>query len=222
MFTGLIESQGIITRVERIAGGMRIEVYAPDFGRDMAIGDSIAVDGVCLTVAKFIRGAFIADVSAETLSRSSLQHLRQGSKVNLERALRLSDRLGGHIVSGHVDAVGRLEMRQPQGEFTVYRFSFPPQLAPFIVAKGSVAVDGISLTVAALEDDWFAAAVIPATEKVTTLPEKPIGSPVNLEVDMLAKYVQRFVSQYMGDDSSGGGPRKRGLGDMLRDLTDGR
>ncbi|MDO9108012.1 MAG: riboflavin synthase, partial [Coriobacteriia bacterium] len=112
MFTGLIESEGIITRIERASGGIRLEVYAPEFGRDMAIGDSIAVDGACLTVIKFIRGAFIADVSEETLNRTTLGEMRQGNKVNLERALRLSDRLGGHMVSGHIDGVARLVMRQ--------------------------------------------------------------------------------------------------------------
>jgi len=226
MFTGLIESQGIITRIERVSGGIRIEVYAPEFGRDMAIGDSIAVDGVCLTVTRFIRGAFIADVSAETLSRSTLRNLQQAAKVNLERALRLSDRLGGHLVSGHVDAVGRLEMRQPSGEFTTYRFSFPPELSPYIVEKGSIAIDGISLTIASRDPRQFAVAVIPTTETATTLKEKPIGAPVNLEVDLLAKYVQRFVENYLGAESggsdAGGGPRKRGLGDMLRDITEGR
>jgi riboflavin synthase len=225
MFTGLIESQGIITRAERISGGLRVEVYAPDFGRDMAIGDSIAIDGVCLTVIKFIRGAFLADVSDETVRRTTLGTLRQGSKVNLERALRFSDRLGGHIVAGHIDDVGKLVNRQAAGNATVYRFSVPFDLREFMVQKGSVAVDGISLTVMDLTPDGFTAAVIPHTEEVTTLKEKPIGGGVNIEVDLMAKYVRSYVMRYMGVEESvdaGKGVPRRGLTDLLRDLTDGK
>ena len=225
MFTGLIESEGIITRVDRIAGGLRVEVYAPDFGRDMAIGDSVAIDGACLTITKFIRGAFLADVSDETVRRTTLGSLRQGGKVNLERALRFSDRLGGHIVSGHIDGVGTLVNRQAAGNSTVYRFAVPTELREFLVEKGSVAVDGTSLTVMDLTDDGFTAAVIPHTEEVTTLKDKPIGGAVNVEVDLMAKYVRRYVMQYMGGHEPGeavkGAPR-RGLSDLLRDLTDGK
>lgn len=219
MFTGLIECEGVITRADRVSGGMRLEVYSPEFGRDMAIGDSIAVDGVCLTVVKFIRGAFLTDVSAETLDRTTLGGLQQGSKVNLERALRLSDRLGGHLVSGHIDGVGKIELKQPAGKFTVYQFQAPPTVMRYVVEKGSIAVDGISLTVAKVGPQGFTAAVIPQTESVTTLKDKPVGAPVNLEADMLAKYVERFVAGYTGADDA---PRERkGLGDMLRELADG-
>lgn len=220
MFTGLIETKGHITRVERVSGGAQVEVYAPDFGRDMAIGDSIAVDGVCLTVGRFIRGAFAADVSEETLRKTSLGGLQQGSSVNLERALRLSDRLGGHLVSGHVDGVGRLLLRHPAGNSTVYQFQVPGPLMEFIVPKGSVAVDGISLTVAQIRGESFAAAVVPHTEEVTTLKDKPIGAPVNVEIDMMAKYVKRFVDLYTdsGDEAA---TSKRGLGDMLREFAEG-
>lgn len=220
MFTGLIECEGIITRAEAISGGMRLEVYSPEFGRDMAIGDSIAVDGACLTVVKFIRGAFLADVSAETIDRTTLGGLRQGAKVNLERALRLSDRLGGHLVSGHVDGVGRLELRRPAGRFTVYQFQAPGSVMQFVVEKGSIAVDGVSLTVAKVGVDGFTVAVVPQTESATTLKEKPIGAPVNLEADMLAKYVKRFVETAAGE--GGGAPGRRGIGDMLREFTEGR
>lgn len=222
MFTGLIESQGIITRVERKEGGALVEVYAPEFGRDMAIGDSVAVDGACLTVVKFIRGAFVADISSETLDRTTLGGVKQGTKVNLERAMRLSDRLGGHMVSGHVDGIGRLLLRHVAGNSTVYQFQVPASLMPYVVPKGSIAVDGISLTVAQIKGESFAAALVPHTEEVTTLKDKPIGSPVNIEVDILGKYVKRFVDLYAntgGDDSSA--PRK-GLGDMLREFTEGR
>jgi riboflavin synthase len=222
MFTGLIETQGIITRVERAQGGLRLEVYAPEFGRDMAIGDSIAVDGACLTVVKFIRGAFLADVSEETARVTTLGNLGQGQKVNLERALRLSDRIGGHIVTGHIDGVGSLVMRHAAGNSKLYQFSAPRELMEFIVPKGSVAVDGISLTVADTRDDGFVAAVIPHTESLTTLGEKPTGAAVNLEVDMMGKYVKRFVALYMGADDETPKAGRRGLGDLLREFSDGR
>lgn len=220
MFTGLVESEGIITRIERVAGGAQVEIYAPEFGRDMAIGDSIAVDGVCLTVVRFIRGAFVADVSEESLAKTTLGQLQQGGKVNLERALRLSDRLGGHLVSGHIDGIGRLLLRHRAGNSTVYQFQVPPSLMPFIVPKGSVAVDGISLTVAQIRGESFAAAVVPHTEAATTLKDKPIGAPVNVEADMMAKYVKRFVDLYAGGDAPARAS-KRGLGDMLREFAEG-
>jgi riboflavin synthase len=222
MFTGLIETQGIVTRLDRVGGGAQLEVYAPEFGRDMAIGDSVAVDGACLTVVKFIRGAFIADVSSETLDHTTLGSLRQGSKVNLERALRLSDRLGGHFVAGHVDGVGTLVQRHAAGNSTVYQFQAPAQVLPYLAPKGSVAVDGISLTVAQLRGDSFAASVIPQTEKMTTLAEKPIGARVNIEADMMAKYVERMVDRYAGRGGAGQAGQDRGQGDVLRDFAEGR
>jgi riboflavin synthase len=171
-------------------------------------------------VVKFIRGAFLTDVSAETLDRTTLGGLQQGGKVNLERALRLSDRLGGHLVAGHVDGVGRLELKQPAGKFTVYQFQAPSSVLRYVVEKGSIAVDGISLTIAKMGPQGFTTAVIPQTESTTTLKDKAIGSPVNLEADMLAKYVERFVVAYTGEGESGA-PERRGLGDLLREFTDG-
>jgi riboflavin synthase len=223
MFTGIIETKGIVARTERVGGGMRLELYAPDFGRDMTIGDSVAVDGVCLTVAKFLRGSFVVDVSDETIQRSTLSELRQGGSVNLERALRMSDRLGGHIVTGHVDATGTIAMRQPAGNSVLYRFTAPPEVREYLVEKGSVAVSGISLTVARIFDDGFGVSVLPLTEQVTTLGDKPNGARVNLEADMFAKYVRNYVREYMGEpESEGERPAKRGLGEMLKDLGEGR
>ncbi len=216
MFTGIIETKGVVTRAEHAGGGLRMEIYAPDFGRDMALGDSVAVDGACLTIAKFIRGAFLVDVSGETLDRTTLGRVAQGGSVNLERALRLSDRLGGHLVSGHVDGVGKLAARQAGANATVYRFTVPVELMPYIVEKGSVAVDGISLTVARRHRDGFDSAVVPHTEEVTTLKDKPIGAPVNVEADMMAKYIEHYVESYRtgGEAGSSG----RGLADLLEDL----
>jgi riboflavin synthase len=222
MFTGLIETQGVITHIQKVSGGAQIQTYAPEFGRDMALGDSIAVDGACLTVAQFQRGAFVADVSEETLSKTTLGSLHQSSKVNLERAMRLSDRLGGHIVTGHVEGVGRLLLRHPSGNATIYQFQVPAALMEYVVPKGSIAVDGISLTIAQIRGESFAAAVVPHTEQLTTLRDKPIGSPVNIEVDIMAKYVKRFVDLYAGNGENAPDVQRRGLGDMLREFAEGR
>jgi riboflavin synthase len=222
MFTGLIETQGVVTHVQKVSGGAQIQIYAPEFGRDMALGDSIAVDGACLTVAQFQRGAFVADVSDETLGKTTLGQLHQSAKVNLERAMRLSDRLGGHIVTGHVEGVGRLLLRHPAGNSTIYQFQVPPSLMEYVVPKGSIAVDGISLTIAQIRGESFAAAVVPHTEAVTTLKDKPIGAPVNIEVDVMAKYVKRFVDLYAATGEPGPEEGRRGLGDMLRDFAEGR
>ena len=222
MFTGLIEATGVITRAERVGEGLRCEVYAPEFGRDMAIGDSMAVDGACLTVVKFIRGAFLADVSGETLDRTTLGQLRQGAKVNLERALRLSDRLAGHMVSGHIDGVGELKMRTPGGNATVYQFRIPHDLMEFVVEKGSIAIDGVSLTVMQSKGDLIACAVVPHTEQVTTLGEKKVSAAVNVEVDTMAKYIKRYVGNYMDDSQDSLAEGRRGLGDMLREFSEGR
>lgn len=221
MFTGLIESVGVVARTERVRGGVRIEVFAPEFGRDMAIGDSVAVDGACLTIAGFVRGAFSADVSEETLARTTLGGARTGSKVNLERALRLSDRLGGHLVSGHVDGVGTLVQRHPAGNSTIYQFRVPADLVHYLVPKASIALDGISLTVARVHGDSVAVAVIPHTEASTTLGEKTLGSGINVEVDMLARYVERFVTPHATGSSAHPQPAQSADG-LWRDLLEGK
>jgi riboflavin synthase len=225
MFTGLVESQGIITRIERMSGGVRLEVYAPDFGRDMAIGDSVAVDGACLTITRFIRGAFLVDVSEETLARTTLGGLKTGSHVNLERALRMSDRFGGHFMSGHVDGVGRVAMRQAAGNSTLYTFIAPESVRPYLVPKGSLAVNGISLTIADVTADGFTAAVIPHTEESTTLGEKRPNDEVNMEADVFAKYIAHYVARFTGKPEPQLAPptRRPGgrLSDMLKDLGEG-
>lgn len=221
MFTGLVETVGLVTRIDSVAGGAQLEIYAPDFGRDMAIGDSVAVNGACLTIIKFERGGFLVDVSSQTLDTTALGRLRNGSKVNLERAMRLSDRLGGHIVQGHVDGVGQLVQRQVAGNSTLYHVAVPEEIAGYLVEKGSIAVDGISLTIARVRDNTVAIAVIPHTESSTTLGDLQIGSPVNLEVDIIAKYVRRYVSGYVGEGGDIATQGKAGLADKIKNFMEG-
>ncbi len=194
MFTGIIESVGTVRALVRQPSGARLTVAATTIAESARLGDSLAVDGACLTVAALAGDAVVCDLSAETLSRTTLGALRVGARVNLERPLRLGDRVGGHLVSGHVDALGHLVSRVPEGEGAVYRIRFPETLAPFLVPKGSVAVDGISLTVAALAGSHFDVAVIPYTLRATTLAEKRVGAPLNLEADLIGKYVARLAA----------------------------
>lgn len=193
MFTGIIEAVGSIRAFVRHPAGARLTIGAPAIAETARLGDSLAVDGACLTVAALAGDGVVCDLSAETLARTTLGALRVGARVNLERPLRLGDRVGGHLVSGHVDGVGQLLGRFPQGEGAVYRIRFPEPLAPFLVPKGSVAVDGISLTVAVLAGRHFDVAVIPYTLQGTTLAEKRVGAQVNLEADLIGKYVARLA-----------------------------
>jgi riboflavin synthase len=169
---------------------------------DAGHGDSIAVNGVCLTVVESGDGAFTADVMRETLDRSSLGALRPGDPVNLERSLRLDGRLGGHVVQGHVDGTGTVLERTPSPHWEVVRVSLPADLARYVVLKGSVAVDGVSLTVSALDDESFSVSLIPTTLELTTLGHAPVGALVNLEVDVLAKYVERLMTSHTLDTTS--------------------
>lgn len=193
MFTGIIEELGSIRRMAATAKGARAEVSAGLVTQDARIGDSIAVNGVCLTVVDSGRDSFSADLSEETLRRTSLGQLRAGSKVNLERPLTPSSRLGGHIVQGHVDGTGEFQGARPSGDGWVVSIGFPLELGRYIVEKGSIAVDGISLTVAALGETHFEIAIIPHTWQVTNLSSLERGSAVNLEVDVIAKYVERMM-----------------------------
>jgi riboflavin synthase len=190
MFTGLIEAVGQVAECARTAGGLRVTIATP-LGSELAAGDSIAVNGVCLTVIHRDAGGMHADIGPETLRVTTLGALRSGALVNLERPLRPDGRMGGHFVQGHVDAVGRVERLQDAGDFYWLTVSFPPELARYIVPKGSIAVDGISLTVAGLTDDRFDVQLVPFTIEHTNLKGARAADPVNLECDLIGKYVAR-------------------------------
>ena len=196
MFTGIIEELGRIRSIEPNAGGARLEIDAAVVLDDATMGSSIAVNGCCLTVVELGDGHWAADAVVETLARTNIGDLVAGDPVNLERPVRLADRLGGHLVQGHVDATGSVVSREPQADGSeLFRFAAPDDVLRYVVHKGSITVDGISLTVAALHDDGFSIAVIPHTLAVTTLGIRASGARVNLEVDLIAKYVERlFVS----------------------------
>ncbi len=191
MFSGIVEAVGELRAAEESAEGRRLTIAAPF--KDLALGESVCVNGVCLTVVDASSGAFAADVSAETLRRTTLGKLVRGSVSNLERSLRLGDRLSGHLVFGHVDGVGHLISKTPEGDSTLYEFAAPREVARYLVEKGSVAVDGVSLTVFGCIGERFSAAVIPHTAQVTTLGRLTPGDEVNFESDMLAKYVENAI-----------------------------
>lgn len=206
MFTGIIEELGEVVSIEEIGESSRIRLRGPVVCSGARHGDSIAVNGVCLTVVDSPEqlaadtGEFSADVMAETLTRSSLGALKPGSRVNLERAMALGDRLGGHLVQGHVDATGALLSREPGDldadglpRWEVLRFSLPQSITRYLVEKGSITIDGVSLTVVEAAIESFTVSLIPATLALTTLGAKAVGEPVNLEVDVLAKYVERLL-----------------------------
>ncbi|BBZ14103.1 riboflavin synthase subunit alpha [Mycobacterium branderi] len=185
---------GEVVDKDDLGDSARLTIRGPVVTADAGHGDSIAVNGVCLTVVEVLPGGqFTADVMGETLDRSSLGRLRVGSPVNLERAAALGSRLGGHIVQGHVDGTGQILARTPAEHWEVVRISLPAALARYVVEKGSITVDGISLTVSGLGEDWFEVSLIPTTRELTTLGSAPVGTPVNLEVDVVAKYVERLV-----------------------------
>ena len=194
MFTGLIEELGSVRLIEHRGEDARIVIAADLVTKGSAEGDSIAVNGVCLTALDITSDSFAADVSRETLERSTLGRLRPGTPVNLERAVTPQTRLGGHIVQGHVDARGSfISATAGDGSWTV-RIGFPPAIAPYLVEKGSIAVEGISLTIASLADDHFDIAVIPKTWQMTNLSSLSPGDDVNLEADVIAKYVERMIA----------------------------
>jgi riboflavin synthase len=191
MFTGIIEELGIVEAVERQSDAVRLTVRATAVLEDAALGDSISVNGCCLTVAERTADTWTADVMAETLDTTGLGALAPGQRVNLERAVTAGTRLGGHLVQGHVDGVGHVVRRDPGDHWDVVTISLPPALAPYLVDKGSITVDGVSLTVVDAGDDDFTVSLIPETLRRTTLGFREPGDPVNLEVDVIGKYVAR-------------------------------
>lgn len=197
MFTGIVEELGEVTARDALTDAARLIIRGPTVTTDVGHGDSIAVNGVCLTVVEVLPdGQFSADVMAETLNRSNLGALQAGSRVNLERAAALNSRLGGHIVQGHVDGTGEVVARTPSEHWEVVRIEVPAAVARYVVEKGSITVDGISLTVSGLGDDpreWFEVSLIPTTRELTTLGTAPVGTRVNLEVDVIAKYVEKLL-----------------------------
>ncbi len=198
MFTGIVQELGEVAAIEQYGDAARLTIRGST--QDAELGESIAVNGVCLTVTEILDGTFTADVMGETLDRSGLGELTEGAPVNLERSVRLADRLGGHLVQGHVDATGTVVSRTQAGHWDQVRISLPEQISRYVVEKGSIAVDGVSLTVSALSPpgattQWFEVSLIPETLKRTTLGTRSPGDTVNLEVDVIAKYVERLLQR---------------------------
>lgn len=193
MFTGIVEERGRVDAVESLGDAARIRVRGSAVLEGTRPGDSIAVNGVCLTVVGLLGDSFTADVMAETLSRTSLSIAVPGAEVNLERAARMDSRIGGHLVQGHVDGMGEVVSIDPSEHWTMMRISLPDGLARYVVEKGSIAVDGVSLTVVEVADDAFDVSLIPTTLAESILGTRRVGDPVNIEVDALAKYVERLI-----------------------------
>lgn len=195
MFTGIVEELGVLVDKAELDDSARLTIRGPVVTADAGHGDSIAVNGVCLTVVDVLPdGAFTADVMGETLNRSSLAGVAVGDRVNLERAAAVNSRLGGHIVQGHVDGTGSVISRTPHEHWEVVRIALPTSLSRYVVEKGSITVDGVSLTVSGIGHDWFEVSLIPTTLEMTTLGRAEVGTRVNLEVDVIAKYVERLLS----------------------------
>jgi riboflavin synthase len=194
MFTGIIEGLGTLAGIQTSGKGRRLTVSSDFDLLQTRIGDSIAVNGACLTAVELGNRRFVADVSPETLVRTTFGKAVIGERVNLERALRLSDRLDGHLVSGHIDGMGTIHRREPAGNAVIVTIKVPESLSRYMIQKGSVAVDGISLTINQCSAGYFEASIIPHTAGLTTIGFKPAGAPVNIETDMIGKYVERFLT----------------------------
>lgn len=198
IFTGIIEEMGTVQGIQRGNNSFKINIAARKVLQDTKVGDSIAVDGVCLTVTKYEAGHFLADVMPETMEKTTLKLLKNGSQVNLERALRLSDRLGGHLVQGHVDGIGTIAQKDKNDIAIIYKINAPPAVLKYTVTKGSIAIDGISLTVIDVTSDYLTVSLIPHTAHLTTLGGKNAGKQVNLESDLIGRYVEKLMQT--GDD----------------------
>ena len=203
MFTGIIETTGRVERVTSQGGGTRLTLAADRGLPRLALGESIAVNGACLTVTSGSGRRFTVDVSPETLRRTTIGALGRGARVNLERALRVGDRLGGHIVQGHVDGVGKLDAITPDGAWVLYRFRAPKPIWPYLVEKGSIAIDGVSLTVFRCQEGRFQVALIPHTLRQTTLADRVPGNRVNLEADVLLKHIEALLRRADPGHSTG-------------------
>ena len=203
MFTGIIEGLGTVTSVRSAGQGKRLTIAADFDLADTKVGDSISVSGACLTAVAIARRQFDVDVSPETLAKSTLGSMRVGERVNLERALRLSDRIDGHLVSGHTDGTGVIASREAAGNAVIVTVAVPEALTRYMIVKGSVAVDGVSLTINRMEADRFSVSIIPHTAALTTVGLKQRGEAVNIEVDMIGKYVEKFLSAQQSRPASG-------------------
>lgn len=194
MFTGLVEELGKVKAIEKGARSVRITIAAKKVLEDVKLGDSIAVNGTCLTAVAYDASQFTADVMPETVNKTVLAHLKPGDLVNLERTLRLGDRFGGHMVSGHVDSVGTIISKEQNDIAIIVKICVTPETSRYIIQKGSIAIDGISLTVVEAADTWFSVSLIPHTAKMTTLGYKRVGDAVNLETDIIGKYVEKLCT----------------------------
>ncbi|MBM7623317.1 riboflavin synthase [Sporohalobacter salinus] len=194
MFTGIVEEMGKVSSINRGSQSIELKIKADKVLQDVEIGDSIATNGVCLTVTDFSESYFTVDVMPETMRKSSLAELKIGSEVNLERALRLQDRLGGHLVSGHIDGTGKIQDKKQEDNAILVTISLPVDLKKYLISKGSIAIDGISLTIAELHQHEFIISLIPHTAEETTLGQKDVGDTVNLEVDLIGKYVEKMLN----------------------------
>jgi len=203
MFTGLIEGKGRISRLVPKGGGLFVEIHSEFPLSDSKVGDSIAVDGVCLTAISLTDKGFSAEISPETLAKTTFKYKKPGDWVNLERALRLGDPLGGHLVSGHVDGVGKIQKILPLGNFYQFEIEIPSEFSHYLIPKGSISIDGISLTINEVKGNCITLMIIPHTYKVTTLSLKRVGDYVNVEIDMIAKMVYQWVSPYLNKLKNG-------------------
>jgi riboflavin synthase len=203
VFTGIVEERGEVVAVQDLPDAARVTIAGPLVTSDARLGDSISVNGVCLTVVEVADGAFTADVMRETLVRSSLDKIAPGEPVNLERAAEVGKRFGGHIVQGHVDGTGVVLSRESSVHWDLVRIGLPARLSRYLVEKGSITVDGVSLTVVDVADDWFSVSLIPETLRATTLGVRTAGDRVNLEVDVVAKYVERLAAPHLAGNTAG-------------------
>jgi riboflavin synthase len=209
VFTGIVEERGEVVAVQDLPDAARVTIAGPLVTSDAGIGDSISVSGVCLTVVEIAGGAFTADVMRETLVRSSLDKIAVGESVNLERAAAVGKRFGGHIVQGHVDGTGVILSRESSAHWDLVRIGLPGKLARYLVEKGSITVDGVSLTVVDVSDEDFSVSLIPETLRATTLGQRTVGDRVNLEVDVVAKYVERLALPHLAGNSTA--PEQNGV-----------